>query len=246
MQKIILLLVVGLIGCQPEQHPKAVEIVDASIKAHGQSALMESKMSFTFRDKQYSSERTKEGYIYKRKFANSSGTIEDILINGTDFVRLLNNDTTELSTKKINAYKNSVNSVLYFTQLPYLLNDQAVIKSYKGSQQIGDAEYNVIKVTFKSENGGEDFDDEYRYWIDKETYLVDYFAYSYHTDEAGVRFREAYNRSEKGGIIFQDYVNYEVAVGTPLSKIPSLFEAGKLKELSRIENTDISVIRLKK
>jgi hypothetical protein len=141
-------------------------------------------------------------------------------------------------------YTSSVNSVLYFVQLPYLLNDPAVIKSYEGTQKVLGETYDVLKVTFRPSGGGEDFQDEYRYWFHEKTHLLDFLAYNYETDGGGVRFRKAYNRSERGGILFQDYVNYEVPVGTPLQKIPALFEAGKLKELSRIVNTDIQVERL--
>ena len=103
--------------------------------------------------------------------------------------------------------------------------------------------YDVIKVQFKASDGGEDFTDEYRYWFNKNTYLLDYLAYNYETNGGGVRFREAYNRSERMGMTFQDYINYEVPVGTPLEQIPALFEKGQLIELSRIINEDIKVTK---
>ncbi len=246
MRKFIFILIIVLLGCQPEHHPKAVDIIDSSIKAHGQNTFDDSQISFTFRNKQYSSVRTTEGYTYKRIFSDTLGMVEDILINGSQLIRLINGDTALLTDKNKELYKNSVNSVLYFTQLPYLLTDQAAIKSYKGFARIGQSDYHVIKVTFKADNGGADFDDEYRYWIDKETHLVDYLAYNYSSDEGGVRFREAYNRMDLDGIIFQDYINYEVPKGTPLKSIPELFEKGKLKEISRIENKDIEVSKTRK
>ena len=55
----------------------------------------------------------------------------------------------------------------------------------------------------------------------------------------GVRFRSAYNSRKVGGIIFQDYINFKAAVGTPLANLPKLFEQGKLKELSRIETKNV-------
>ncbi len=66
-------------------------------------------------------------------------------------------------------YTSSVNSVLYFVQLPYLLNDPAVIKSYEGTQKVLGETYEVLKVTFRPSGGGEDFQDEYRYRFHEKT-----------------------------------------------------------------------------
>jgi hypothetical protein len=50
----------------------------------------------------------------------------------------------------------------------------------------------VVGVTF-GQDGGKDFDDEFHYWINKQTHKVDYLAYSYRTNDGGVRFRTAFN-----------------------------------------------------
>ena len=64
-------------------------------------------------------------------------------------------------------------------------------------------------------------------------------AYSYSVNDGGVRFRSAYNPRTIDGIRFQDYINWEAPVGTPLKDLPALFEKDKLKELSRIETVDV-------
>ena len=64
---------------------------------------------------------------------------------------------------------------------------------------------------------------------------MNYMAYSYHTNDGGVRFRSAYNPRTVDGIRFQDYVNWEAPIGTPLEELPKLYENGQLKELSKIE-----------
>ncbi|MFT6881892.1 MAG: hypothetical protein ACJAVY_000683, partial [Marinoscillum sp.] len=168
-----------------------------------------------------------------------------VLINGDTFFRINGLDTLKLSEVDAGKYGNTLNSVLYFVQLPYLLNDDAVIKSYQGTQEIKGQNYDVIKVTFKPTGGGEDFQDEYMYWFDAKSHLLDYLAYSYETNKGGVRFRSAYNRTNVEGMVFQDYINYEVVKDSPLNLIPNAFEKGELKELSRIENTEINVRSLK-
>jgi hypothetical protein len=57
--------------------------------------------------------------------------------------------------------------------------------------QSKDKQYDVVGVTFGQDGGGKDFDDEFHYWINKQTHKVDYLAYSYRTNDGGVRFRTA-------------------------------------------------------
>lgn len=246
MRKItVCVALIGLVmSCTNREPDKANNVVSQAVKAHGQGRLANSRVSFTFRDKSYSVSRSEDSYEYTRSFKEDSSWVEDVLINSTDFTRRVNGELISVPDTMQVKYTSSVNSVLYFVQLPYLLNDPAVIKSYEGTQKVLGETYEVLKVTFRPSGGGEDFQDEYRYWFHEKTLLLDFLAYNYETDGGGVRFRKAYNRSERGGILFQDYVNYEVPVGTPLQKIPAFFEAGKLKELSRIVNTDIQVERL--
>ena len=246
MQKItVCLVLIGLMmSCTNREPDKPNKVLTEAIRAHGQDRLVNSRISFTFRDKSYSVTRSEDSYQYTRSFKEDTSWIEDVLIKSTDFTRRVNGVEVPVPDTMQVKYTNSVNSVLYFMQLPYLLNDPAVIKSFEGTQRIHGETYEVLRVTFRSNGGGEDFQDEYRYWFHEKTHLLDYLAYNYETDGGGVRFRKAYNRSERGGMLFQDYVNYEVPVGTPLQKIPELLEAGKLKELSRINNTDIQVERL--
>ena len=88
------------------------------------------------------------------------------------------------------------------------MNDLAVKKTDQGIKQIKGESYHQIKVSFQIENGGEDFEDEYLYWIDVNTFEVDYLAYNYITDGGGVRFRSAINKRRVDGLLVQDYINY--------------------------------------
>jgi hypothetical protein len=119
--------------------------------------------------------------------------------------------------------------------LPQPLSDPAVIASRKKDVSIKQKEYYSIEVKFSENNGGEDFEDIFMYWFDKEDYSMDYLAYQYNTDGGGVRFREAYNSRVIDDIIFQDYNNFKASIGTPLIELPTLFEQNKLELLSKIE-----------
>lgn len=229
-----------LVACEPESR-MAQEVVDKAIAAHGFQHLEHHLVQFDFRGRTYSVERRADGYVYTRSFADSTGRVHDHLVNSTAFTRTINDTLVQVPDTMAVKYANSINSVLYFFQLPYLLNDPAVFKTYEGTGTIRGEAYHLVKVTFAPVGGGTDHDDVYLYWFHQETGLLDYLAYSYQTEGGGIRFREAYNRTERGGMIFQDYINYEVPKGTALAQIPALLEKGKLKELSRIENIDIVV-----
>jgi hypothetical protein len=102
------------------------------------------------------------------------------------------------------------------------------------------------KVTFSQEGGGEDFEDVFVYWINKETFLMEYFGYSYLTDGGGIRFREAINQREVGGIIFSDYMNYEGAkANTDVEGLAQKFLSNELSKLSEIFLENLEVGRIK-
>ncbi len=216
-------------------------LVDHAITAHGAN-LSGRKVSFDFRDRTYTLRRGMDSYTYMRAWHDDSlGFIQDILIKSQDFTRFQNGDSVLLDEEWSGKYARQVNSVFYFFQIPYVLNDAGAVKKYIGEFKIHDEPYLAVQVTFTEDGGGEDFEDVYIYWIHKEFSTIDYFAYSYLTDGGGVRFREAINRRKAGGLLIQDYVNYRADKGTPLVSLPGLFDGGKLEELSRIENTKVKV-----
>lgn len=220
---------------------KSDSLVVKTIAAHGGELYDMAHYAFTFRNKKYTFHNTKRGYTYTVTSQKDGQVIKDILEDGK-LTRTVNGAKTELSPKDIVKYTEALNSVVYFATLPHKLKDAAVNKTYEGRTSIKDQKYDVLAVTFNQEGGGTDHDDKFMYWINNDTHTVDYLAYSYETNDGGVRFRSAYDPRTVGGIRFQNYVNYEVPIGTPLNELPQLYEAGKLKELSRVETEDVVLI----
>ncbi|WP_373518072.1 DUF6503 family protein [Pricia sp.] len=220
---------------------KADSLVVKTIAAHGGELYETAHYGFQFRDKNYTFHNKGGSYTYTVTSQKNGEEIRDVLENGS-LTRTINSAKTELSAKDIAKYTEALNSVVYFATLPHKLNDAAVKKSYEGRTTIKNQDYEVLSVTFDQEDGGTDHDDTFRYWIHTDTDTVDYLAYSYETNDGGVRFRSAYNPRSVGGIRFQDYINYEAPIGTPLNELPELYGAGELKELSRIETEDVMVI----
>lgn len=228
-------------GPTTEIMDRADTLMLQTIAAHGGDRYDSAHFRFKFRDKVFTFHNKNEGFTYTSTGQKDGEVIRDSLINGT-LIRNVDGTETELSSKDIAKYTEALNSVVYFATLPHKLKDAAVKRSYAGRTAIKGKDYDMLAVTFEEEGGGTDYQDKFLYWINSNTKTVDYLAYSYETNDGGVRFRSAYNPREVGGIRFQDYVNYEAPIGTPLNELPKLYEAGELKELSRIETENVEAI----
>ena len=103
-------------------------------------------------------------------------------------------------------------------------------------------------MTFNQEGGGEDYEDVFVYWTDKQSFKIGYVAYSYNEEDGvGMRFREAYNERYVNGLRFVDYKNYKTEdPETKLTDLGKAFEKNQLKLLSKIEleNIDVDLIDL--
>lgn len=228
-----------LATCQME--PDSDSIIEKAIAVHGGDELKEVKLSFDFRDIHYVINHQDGRFQYERIFSDSNRNIHDILTND-GFIRIVDADTAEVSTEFQKKYSNSINSVAYFALLPYGLDGGPVNRSLLGTTTIKGLPYYEILVTFDEEGGGEDFEDIFVYWINQQSYTMDYLAYAYHTEGGGTRFRESINPREIGEIRFQDYVNYDYKGDTSdLHTYETLFAENKLEELSRINLENIKV-----
>ncbi|MEL6809870.1 MAG: DUF6503 family protein [Bacteroidota bacterium] len=239
----ILFLTISLFSCEEKEAPLTAQwIVDNAIAKSCNGNCEHAKIDFTFRDRCYVSKREGGAYRYERITTDSSGVTHDILTN-SGFKRYKNDTLMMVPDSLVVRYSNSVNSVHYFAQLPFGLNDAAAQKELLGDAKIKGEPYFEVGVSFVEEGGGTDFQDKFVYWIHKEYFTVDYLAYSYETDGGGIRFREAYNIREVNGIRFVDYKNYKPSSkDVDLTGLDTLFEAGDLKLLSKIETESVGVV----
>lgn len=211
------------------------------LEKHGGSRYDSAHYRFVFRKVNYSFKNSGSDYNYAREFQKDGQNIKDRM--GPDsFIREVDGSPIELSGEDILKYRSSLNSVIYFATLPHKLADASVKREIVGKDSVDGHSYFLMKVSFKKEGGGEDFDDEYMYWINSQSKTMDYFAYNYQVNGGGVRFRSFYNRRQVEGIIFQDYINYEAPIGTALIDLAHLKEKGELTELSRILSEEIESI----
>lgn len=242
----ILLTISGLLffsGCQPAPElPGAQDIVDRAIEVSGGELYKNSRISFDFRGYHYKMEPHSRNRVLKRIRIIETDTITDIK-EGENFKRLLNDSLVTVPDSMAIRYSNSINSVHYFAYLPFGLNDPAVNKKLLGEVEVDGLPYYEIQVTFDRKGGGKDYEDVYVYWFNKKTFKPDYLAYSFESDGGGLRFRKAFNERYVGGIRFVDYYNFRTDRELHPSVLDSIYMAGKLEILSKIELRNIEVNR---
>lgn len=218
------------------------KIIDKSIEAAGGNRYLNSTIEFDFRDRHYVAKRNGGSFSYERIFKDSIGTIRDIVSN-KGHVREINGMMEILPDSMSVKYTASTNSVIYFALLPYGLNDPSVRKKYLGDTMIENQIFYKVEIFFAQEGGGEDFQDVFHYWINREDFTIGYMAYSFsENDETSLRFRKAINPIKVNGIHFYDYINYKPKSNSvKMEELELLFTKGELEELSKIELLDIVV-----
>ncbi len=227
-------------GCKPEHD--AAEIIDKAIKAHGGDAYQNKRIEFDFRHFHVVLEQQGGRFRYTRTHRDSTGIRIEETLSNDGLTRTLNGKRQLLDSAQVKKYSEAVNAVAYFVLLPYKLNDPAVLADYVGDSQLDGQAYHKVRVRFRAEGGGNDYQDTFFYWFNKQTHTMDYLAYS----EGGQRFRKAINPQTIGGIRFQDYINYKGSETDTASvgHYDRKYEAHQLPELSRIEQKNIRVSTL--
>jgi hypothetical protein len=235
-------ILILLISCQLEKTPQtAQEIVDKAIEVSQTDKLSNATLAFNFRGRRYVAQRNSGTFELQRITTNGSEVLTDVLSNN-GFERLLNNEPFQVPDSMAIKYSESVNSVHYFSILPYGLNDGAVYKKLLPEVSIKNKKYYKIEVTFDQEGGGVDYEDVFVYWINKQSFTIDYLAYLYHVNGGGKRFREVSNEHLIDHIRLVDYNNYKPNNKTiDVRDMDIAFENGELSKVSEINLENITI-----
>ena len=217
------------------------EIIDRSIDTYGGEKVFNSVVEFDFRKRHYLAKYHNHKFQLTRTFSDSTGQYVDALTND-GFSRIHNDTLVVLDEKWTGKYSRSVNSVIYFFRIPFILKDDAVKPELLGVTVINEQSYYKVRVSFSEEGGGDDFDDSFIYWFNQDNFHIDYFAYSYSTDGGGKRFRKAINPRTVNGLYTVDYINYKPNdMKIAIENYDQYFIEGGLAEISRIENKNVSI-----
>lgn len=241
----VLLFCVG--GCQaPDAPPSAATIIDSAIVAHGGPVLKEAVVTFQFRGNRYVLRHDEGRFHYRRTYTDSLDRTVTEGITNDSIYRRINGQTVSLSPSERRSVETTVNSVSYFVLLPEPLGDSAVQPTYSGRDTIDGVPYHRVKVTFRREGGGRDWQDVFMYWFRTDTYAMDYLAYAYGlgpSEEPGTRFREAYNVRYIHGVRFADYSNYtaDTLSADRLAQYPDLWVRDAVRLVSSVEIDSVEV-----
>jgi hypothetical protein len=217
---------------QNVEDPKAAQIIQQCIEVHGGRNYRNFDVSFDFRAFQVRLKQKNGKFQYERSTKDTLGNTTVDILSNEGFSRNINGKAQKPEEK----YKESVNALAYFVLLPFKLSEPAVNLKYVGENSIDNQTYDKVEVTFDVEGGGSDHADVYCYWINRTTHTMDYLSYS----TGGPRFRKATKKATVGGIVVQDYENYEIK-DTKLATrdYDEVFKAGKAVLLSKIEHTNL-------
>jgi hypothetical protein len=239
-----------LVSCQspqPPDPPPAHAVIDSAVAAHGGAVLDRAVVTFTFRGDRYRLRQNDGRFHYRRSYTDSLGRrVHDGLTN-EDTYRVIAGDTSALSDTEQTAIQTTVNSVAYFTLLPYPLQDAAVQPTYEARDTVKGTVYHRLRVTFRKEGGGRDWEDVFLYWFAANTYDMDYLAYAYglgaDDTNPGTRFRTAYNVRRINGVRFADYKNHTAPGLAPshMQRYPSLWTHDSLRLVSRVAIDSIRI-----
>ncbi len=246
MRKLILIVSATLffvVGCKSKLNVE--EIISQSIETYGGKLYKNSRIQFDFRGRSYSAARSNDTYLFERTYRDSTGLVKEYINNEGTF-KEINGKPIDLTKSEARRIGNSINSVIYFASLPYPLQDRAVIKKLLGETTHDSKTYSIIEITFSEEGGGDDFEDRYIYWINNETYKMDFLAYYFHVNGGGSRFRVVHNERKINGIVLTDHDNYKAdKIGiTDIERYLELYEKGDLKKVSEInlENPEVELL----
>lgn len=232
-----------LISCKTDNKKiTAQEIVNTSIQNAGLNQLKKSDLNFKLREINYKASRNNGSYNLQRTFINEDSLQVNDQLSNKGFKRFVNNELKSIPDSLAIKYEESVNSVHYFSVLPLGLNDAAVNKEYLGTVTIKGKAYHKVKITFKQEGGGVDFEDVFIYWFRTSDFLLDYLAYSYTVNGGGVRFREVSKEQVVNGVRFVNYKNYKPNDAMlSVENLDKAFDNGQLKLLSEINLENIQL-----
>ena len=239
---IMLILILFISSCKPEiKQLTAQEVIDKSMIASGSDKVFAATIDFDFRNRHYNATRNNGKFSLVRITKENATETKDILSNN-GFERYRNDEFVIVPDSMATRYSSSINSVHYFSVLPYGLNDAAVKKKLLKEASVKGKDYYKVEIRFSEDGGGEDFDDVFVYWVEKHSFKIDYLAYSFHVNGGGKRFREATNERIISGIRFVDNNNYKTKnASTKLENLDKAFENSELEKLSEINLENVQV-----
>lgn len=234
------------VSCADSAQLTEEQIIDKCYTAAGSHLAENATIKFDFRDRSYEVTRNHGLFEMTRYTYISEDSVWMDRYHNYGFQRFLNDSMVSISDSAAKKYQAAINSVIYFFSLPMGLKDAAVNASLLEETKIDGADYYKLKIWFDETGGGEDHDDVYIYWVNKQDFSADYLAYSFKTEGGGMRFRKAINPRILSGIRVVDYLNYApTEPNINIEQLDKAYMKDSLTLISEIENDNVSISLIK-
>jgi hypothetical protein len=220
-----------------------IEIVDRAIALHGGDRYRHSRARFELCSKPgcYEVSAAVDGGLYEYRVKGPvRGGVREVVATNDRVLHWSNGRVMEVTPEGEVALRDWVMGRVYFSFLPYRLDDDSVVQEDLGLESWAGRELHKVKVTFVP-HSSTDADDEFVYWFDPQTGRLEQFAYSFAGSPGGLRFRRLYNFRRIGGLLFSDQENWGAA-GDELrvEQIDSDFVAS-MERISTVELQNVQV-----
>lgn len=223
-----------------------LEIVDRAIEHHGGDLYetTRTRLDVCSLSGCFDVEAQTDGEAFALEVGGGSRDgVVTVRITNDEVRHWLDGEAIEVPQERQQALRDFVMERVYFTFLPYRLNDPSALKTDLGLETWGQEELHKVKVTFEA-GSSTDADDEFLYWFEPDTGRLRQFAYSYTGRPGGLRFRRLFNYRRIGGILFFDQENYglegddlEVEQVTPE-------RAAQMRRISTVQLREFEVVPL--
>jgi hypothetical protein len=189
-----------------------LDIVDRAVAFHGGHVLSNSETRLEMCSKSGCSNlraRVKGGEFDLEAAGKVSAGERRVRITNDTVDWWENGEPQAVDGERRQALRDWVMARIYFTFLPFRLNDESAYKQDLGLEEWDGRDLHKVKVTF-TPGTSTHAQDEYLYWFDPESGRLEQFAYSYATSGGGLRFRRTFNHRQIGGVWFFDQENWGV------------------------------------
>ncbi|MFT2008498.1 DUF6503 family protein [Pontibacter sp. 13R65] len=231
------LLVSLLCACDPTE-PEVRQLVENTIRVHGQADYKGGVISFRSGEVLYRVLRHHDAFVYSRTFQDANGQRVHDVVQNSGFSRTINEQEEKLSPELNIELAAAVSREIFLALLPYNLNNPSVQQKYEGNFELKGQEYHKVRFTLPAQReiAGEKL--ELIGWFHKQQHTLDYVGFRPEKDGA-VQFWEAKNPRKIGGIRFQDYTAYSTTDRISIERLDQAFDLGRLQQQSEIALTEI-------
>ncbi len=190
-----------------------LDVVDRSIAFHGGPRYENSSLALDLCSKsgcaRLEVDRRGGLFDYRVEAETGTGAIRRARVTNDRVEEFLDGQRRPVDADRAARLTDWVMQRVYFTFLPYKLNDPGVWKEDLGIEDWDGQRLHRVKVTF-TPGSSTDADDEFTFWFDPQTARLELFAYSYLRSGGGLRFRRLTNFRRAAGILVFDQENFGI------------------------------------